>query len=300
MNKILIVLSGESFRDGGTGVRSTGNSLNNNNQQILAIKSQIRLIEKIENQYNIKCDVFLNTYGSNGLENEIISLYDKRLAGFNIHHTKLSGEFEMIEDTLMRINELENFRLYKNVLFIRADLYIKKEFIDIFRLDDNKVIYSFVDSNPSFNLLCVSMNMEICKNYSPINHLIALVPNKFFDLLIDKKVWYWHYSASRLIGEMGDEDVSNYIDFYTDSVHWCNSSIEWNPFFVQAGRPNSNIYIQCGELKFDILPHEFVIASRGIRFDTKLDEKYLINDDKLYDDLRSSEVANDTDLEFFY
>jgi len=189
MDKILIVLNGESFRDGGTGVRSSGNNQKSIIQQRCAINSHIRFFKYIENKFGFTCEVFINSYKSNGYENEMIKSYNDYLIGYNFHTERLNSEFSMIEDTITRLNNI-NMCEYKFILFIRNDIFLKEYFLDVFKIDNEKIIYAFVDSNPSFNKICEDMNMEQCNFYVPVNHMITLIPEKYYYLLLEKKAWY--------------------------------------------------------------------------------------------------------------
>jgi len=294
MDKILIVLNGESFRDGGTGVRSSGNNQKSIIQQRCAINSHIRFFKYIENKFGFTCEVFINSYKSNGYENEMIKSYNDYLIGYNFHTERLNSEFSMIEDTITRLNNI-NMCEYKFILFIRNDIFLKEYFLDVFKIDNEKIIYAFVDSNPSFNKICEDMNMEQCNFYVPVNHMITLIPEKYYYLLLEKKAWYWHYSASRFLSEIKN---NLFIDFFVQSVHWCNSSHEWNPLFVQVGRVNSFNYEECKSIQIDVPSSEFIIASKGIKFDNKKLSKILIND-SIYDNLRNEELFNE-ELKNFY
>jgi hypothetical protein len=298
MDKILIVLSGETFRDGGNAVRTSGNNNKSIQQQICAINSHIRLFKKIENEYSIKSDVFINTYRSNGHEDLMLELYKEYLIDYKIHENRLRDEFDMIEDTLDRIKNI-NIEKYQSVLFIRNDIYLKKYFIDIFRFDENRVLYAFIDSNPSFNMLCESMNMETCLNFDPINHLISLVPKKHFNLLLDCKAWYWHYSANRLMSKLGGNAHEN-IGLFIDTLHWCNCIHDWNPIYAQVGRYNSYSYENCSKIQSNVSPSEFIVASKGIRYDIDKCERYLIECDNIYDCLRENENKENEEFHLFY
>ena len=143
------------------------------------------------------------------------------------------------------------------------------------------------------------MNIEKCENYVPVNHMITLVPNKFFDMLFNKNVWYWHYSGSRFIKSFNG-DGNEHIDFFVDTIHWCNSSHEWNPLFVQVGRHNSFLYNECEIIQHNVDVSNFIIASKGLRYDNKHGLKYLINNDKIYDDLRQVELIENKTINLFY
>lgn len=298
MKKVLVVLSGESFKDGGTGVRSVGNNEYFIRQQFFATDSHIRLMDQIES-LGYKCDVVINSYKSNRLEIALVHMYGDRVVGYNFHEHRLKDEYEMIEDTTQRIGGLAGFSEYDSVLFIRLDLYLKKYFIDSFRLDSGKVMYAFLDSNPSFNMICNGLKIPRCDYFLPVTYFITLVPNKYFDLMLNNKVWYWHYSGSRLMEQIKD-DPTNHIGFFVDTLHWSSSSIEWNPIFVQAARPNSKKYEECKQIQVDVDPNRFIIASKGLRYDFINNQRYIVQNDKTYDDAITSEISDNKNIEFFY
>jgi hypothetical protein len=134
-------------------------------------------------------------------------------------------------------------------------------------------------------------------------HSITLVPTKYFDLLLEKKVWNWHSSASEFAKSLGlhkDANINDYIDLFINSVHWSSSEIEWNPLFVQCGRTNKLTYEQCAQVQERIPLSEWVYASNGLFYDNEKKIKYIVENCNYYDILRLNEFLENPDLDKFY
>ena len=295
MNKILFIINGESFKSGGSNSRNRGTNDLYNRQQKIACESHIRLFEYIEKKFNYKCYVFINSYETNGLEKDFLSWYGERVIYGNFNANNFSDEFGFIDDTIGHLKRID-LEIYDYCFFIRPDLYIKNYFKTKLKFD-NKVRYAYVDSNPISGYYS-----SYFTHYACVLHSITLVPKIYFNLIYEKKVWYWHSSASEFVKTLGVDikQVENFIDLFVDSVHWSSTDIEWNPIFTQCGRKNKLNYIQCNQIQEGLELKDWVYASKGIFYDKKNMKKILNSSCDFYNHLRDTELIENEDIKIFY
>ena len=194
MEKCLFVITGDTFRLGGQ--RSAEKGIDGSyNRQRLATDSHNRFFENIEKKFGIKCDVYLNIYKCNDeYDKNLLEWYGERVVNVNIHPQRLENEFAMIYDTTQRLREfgLDDYRF---VMLIRPDWYLKKYFVEIFDVDDERVLYAHLDAGYSMreengDVWFSAYGNEY--NFPYVCHCITYCPQKHFELLLDNQVWHWH------------------------------------------------------------------------------------------------------------
>jgi hypothetical protein len=237
MKKCLFVINGESFRLGPQVSRTRGIK-DSYQRQKLAVSSHIRLFRFIENEFNIKCEVFLNTYHlNNEWDNDLINWYSDYLIRHNFYPTLLENEFSLIHDTINKIKEF-NLEEYEFVVFNRTDFYIKKYFLKVFNPHSEKIAYAHIDAY--YDYKTINKLPHVC-------HSITYCPKKYFNLMLENLVWYWHYSAIKLSEHVPKEFITTFID----TVHACCTSLDWNPIYSIVGRD------ECLEYKFPNDSYDF-------------------------------------------
>jgi hypothetical protein len=294
-NKILIIISGESFKSGGSNNRNRGGNDKHNEQQKVACESHNRLFEYIESNFKLKCEIFINSYECNGLEKKLLSWYGDKVIYSNFNTGNFPDEFAFIDNTINNLKNI-NFDKYEYCLFLRPDIYLKNYFKETLIFDD-KVRYAYVDSNP-----IAEDFSEYFTHYACVLHSITMVPKRFFKFIFEKKIWYWHSSASKFVEILGinPSEVENYVDLFIDTVHWSSTDLEWNPIFTQCGRFNTLKYEQCHEIQEGIPLYKWVYASKGIFYDKKNMKKKLSSNCSRYNKLRETELTDNKDINIFY
>lgn len=293
-NKILLVLNGESFRSGNTHSRVRGDDKNCNKQQIEAAYSHVRLIKYIEKKFNKKCEIYINSYTS-GQEHNLIKIYKDYLISYNFNECSFNSEFEFINNTIDNLVTNIDIKTYEYIFFIRVDYYLKKYFFDTIRFE-NKALYAFVDSNP------ITPDDKTFEYFNCVCFALTLIPNKFYKLLKDRKAWYQHHSASLLSKELQAtlDEPSTDIDLFVPTLHWSNSSIEWNPLFVQCGRVNTFIYNEASELQQAVHVDSWVVASNGLFYNKNTGKKNLSTNYNTYKQLRDTQEVENININLFY
>jgi hypothetical protein len=127
-NRVLLVLTGESFRSGlqMSRIRGTGDYIN---LQKKASTSHINLINTIKNTYST--DILINTYALNNVDDTFLLNFYKtncNVIKSNFHEKLFNNEIDMLNNTYDNIQTIIDN--YDYILFIRIDLYLKKFFIE--------------------------------------------------------------------------------------------------------------------------------------------------------------------------
>ena len=184
--KILIVLSGESFRTGGQYSRIVGRD-ESYEGQISACKSHIRFFEYLVSNTSFEVDVMINT-NSTKFNNDLIDVYKESVIN-GLYYTLYSHtgfpwpENRLVQvDTKPDISEDQKFNYvpveypnhsvagfkesilrlrggvfeYYSVMYLRIDCYLKKFFYDNFDIHTKKITFFFKETtgkwskNPAF------------------------------------------------------------------------------------------------------------------------------------------------------
>jgi hypothetical protein len=242
--KILFVLTGDSFR--------CKNDIEDvEKKQKIATISHLELAETIKNKYNVDTDFLINTYKTTPYNDSlIIKWYEKKSVILNIGD-KLSCEGESIHNTIELLKNI-NLDNYIDVLFIRMDLYLKPYFIDNFNISTDKIYYAHVDTNHQMNNI----------TYPSINHAITLVPQKYFDLILKKIVWNYHYSLNNTLENIGKENIL----FFINSTHYCDTFYDWNPLYTHVGRKETSDYLSKGKY-YDFKENKFIEKENDNTYD---------------------------------
>ena len=124
MKKLLVIVNGESFRNGGSNSRDKGDNDFYNLQQKIAVDSHLRLFEFIEINFKMHCYVFINSYVANGHEQKLLEWYGDKVVYHNFNYCNFTDEHEFINNTVENINNV-NLNEYEYCLFIRPDYYLK-------------------------------------------------------------------------------------------------------------------------------------------------------------------------------
>ena len=225
--KCLIVLYGESFREGNqhTRLRDTDTSYTN---QMNACDSHIKFIEMLKNKYNITSDVCISTYKTK-YENELKEKY------------KNVSLIYKSEDNLIGYNEIakkgyENIDLtnYKFILLTRNDILFKDEFINNFKEYD-KIMY-VSQGSASFH--------DCYLDGSPVvNPCIIIVPNTYFNIMNDINV---DHNSWKVLYELHNYN-KDHMGFMLNTYHDADSYKDWNPYYKMVSREESQTFLDEGK-----------------------------------------------------
>lgn len=223
MDLFLVVINGESFRYGGQFSRTRGIE-DSYERQYVATESHIKLIKYIEEKYSLRGEVFLSTYTlGEKWDNDLRQWYKPYLVGDDFRDTIANSEVDFRNYNIDLVDKFiqKTHRVYKFILFIRLDYYLKKYFFEVFQAPENKVLFGFIDS--------FTTNEQL---FPCVMHSIAYVPSIFYSLLFSMSFYSMHNSGHFLLKHTSED----HIGFFSNSCHITTSDLEWNPIFVCVGR----------------------------------------------------------------
>ena len=123
-----IIFAGESFRSGSqrTRVRGLEESYEG---QILACKSHIEFIEKIEKKFNLeKLSVYISSYTTK-YDDDLLKIYEKYLIGKKYYENPV-GFNNLFHNSVKEIGCMDD---YDFILVMRIDLCLEELFMNIYR-----------------------------------------------------------------------------------------------------------------------------------------------------------------------
>ena len=227
--KGIIVYYGGGFRDGPSksNVQDTNSGYNN---QFYSSKSHIKL-NKVLTSKGYEVDTLISSYHSK-FEAQLKLWYnpyiDIILNTFEVRRHSTDGRDFLIKSSIKNMDELD-MEVYDFILFIRIDLFLKKDFIEMVDFTSDKVFFlahNFFTGHCGFT-----------DNRDPeVVDMILYVPKKHFNILDNKfKLNHnsWTYYKNQY--NLTNDDLG----FMTDKRFDSNSYLDINPFYVISGRPEN-------------------------------------------------------------
>jgi GR25 family glycosyltransferase involved in LPS biosynthesis len=202
--KGLMLLLGEAFRSGGGGNRTRGR-VESYEAQIEASKTHLQFIKSIKEKNNIDMSILLTTYTTQ-YDSELINLYKPYMLGKQIYNSPI-GLNALFHNS---IKSVSNIQEYEFIIFIRVDLFLKAEFLNIFNPSWNTIIF------PSITWLKCSK----VKNDPRVNDMMIYIPRKYYNYINNIQFTptgheLWHHLIKTTNLTYDDLDVM--INTYHDS-----------------------------------------------------------------------------------
>lgn len=231
----LVILVGESFRDGNRGDRKTGTA-RSYDWQMEATDSHIKFLKHIEKRHNLTLDISLNTYGTKYTK-DLINEYS---SNFNV--IRYFFGIKQREDKHKHTTEINKTiknavrRDYKNadydfIFVLRFDLVLKQLLFDEFDPNWTTIRFPFVWHWRAGK----TEKFECGYSYPVVSDVMLFLPKIFFDVLfefhIDLNSWKDIICNQKLSLTYDD------IDVMTDTTHRPNSQDMWNPLYTMVSRP---------------------------------------------------------------
>jgi hypothetical protein len=223
MTNGLLILFGESFRLGGQGNRNTG-SEQSYEEQINAAKSHIKFISNLKKK-NINISVSINSY-STRYDKNLTYIY-KDVLYDGIFYTNLLGRNTLINNC---INRVENITSYDFILCMRIDLFLKDKFMDIFKLDNDKILFPSICFEPHHKIGI----------HPRVNDMMMYIPKKY--------IIFFKQNGINLVHETWYNLVTNYnfnyeqLDTMLNTYHDSDSAKDYNPIYYIVNRHESSIH----------------------------------------------------------
>ena len=223
--KGLLVYYGGGFRDGPnlSSIQDTEKGYNN---QFYASKSHIKL-NKVLTDKGYDMDSLVCSYHSK-YESQFKLWYnpfDIILNTIKVNGKSTDGRDSLIKNCIKNMNDLK-MEEYDFVLFIRIDLFLKRDFFDLLNFKSEKVqflAHNFYTGHCGFT----------DKKDPEVVDLILFVPKKHFHILDNKfklnhNAWTYYKKQYKL--------TNDDLGFMTDKRFDSNSYLDLNPFYVISGR----------------------------------------------------------------
>jgi hypothetical protein len=220
--KGLLVLYGESFRDGLQHDRTTSTEKGFIGQ-IEASDSHIKFMETIKNKYDYNMDISIFTYCTKYNE-ELKNKYKNFKIIFNCEN-EIIGWNNIAMKSLNNYDLSNNFDVftYDFILLTRIDICFKDEFINNFKINNEKVL--FVSQQWSIN--------KCYENGNPlINPTIISIPKKHFNITKNISVYHDSWNLLNINYDLSNNDMGFMLNTYHDS----DSYKDYNPYYYMVGR----------------------------------------------------------------
>jgi len=228
LKKGLIVYYGGGFRDGPStsSIQDTDKGYNN---QFYASQSHIKL-NKVLTEKGYDVDSLVCSYHSK-YESNFKLWYDP--FDMILNTIKMRGKSTDGRDSLITtcIKSMQSLKMeeYDFVLFIRIDLFLKKDFFDVLDVKSQKVqflAHNFFTGHCGFTE----------KKDPEVVDMILYVPKNHFNILdnnfkLNHKAWTYYKTQYQL--------TDNDLGFMTDKRFDSNSYLDLNPYYVISGRPEN-------------------------------------------------------------
>ena len=219
----LLILFGETFRLGGQGNRNTG-SEQSYDEQINAAKSHIKFISSLQKK-NINMIVSINSYTTR-YDKDLTDIY-KDVLYDSIFYTNLLGQNALINNCINRIDTIHSFDF---ILCMRIDLFLKDKFTEIFKLDDDKILFPSICFEP-----CHKIGI-----HPRVNDMMMYIPKKYINFFKQNGVNLHHDTWYNLVTyhNFNYEQLDMMINTYHDS----DSAKDYNPIYYIVNRPENSIH----------------------------------------------------------
>jgi len=224
-NKLLLILYGESFREGNqhSRIRDTDYGFYTQKKATMSHISFCKFLKNI----GIDTDIIINTYDTK-YENNLKEWYSK----FNlkyISNRELIGVDNLVNNAIKSINNLNE---YDSILTTRLDIFLKAYFKKIFNKNWNKIM--FISQN--WTLWNFFDNGDPC-----INPIIQFIPKKYLYInfiSVDHNAWSVYKNMHKL--------TKNDMDFMLDYYHDADSYKDYNPVYRIVSREENKIWYDKG------------------------------------------------------
>jgi len=228
--KALLILFGESFRLGGYGNRNRGSN-ESYIEQINAAKSHILFLEELKKK-ECSTDVYISSYNTK-FDKDLEYVYNNFLLKSDFYEN-LIGANKLIHNAIDNITNIEQ---YNFVLFMRIDLYLKNEFINIFDINWDKILFPCICYKPHHK----------CGIHPRNNDMMIYIPKKYYNYI--KNIDYArdsHGMWNRFINEtdLKYDDLDTMINTFHDS----DSEKDFNPLYYIVNRKKTDIFHSEGHI----------------------------------------------------
>ena len=232
-NRGMLILYGESFREGTQGSRSRDTETSVEPQK-QASDSHISFCNYLKNTHNIDMDIIINTPDTK-YESELKTWYN----GYNLTYMKNNGEIGFNAAAQEAVNNMDKEK-YDFIFLTRMDVFIKPYFYNIFNPNWKKIYFISQDFTGWGNCGFVE-NTDI--NIPAVNPIFEFIPNNYFKVLsninIDHLAWNHYNNVFNL--------THNDMDFMCNEYYDADSYKDFNPYYKMISREENTIHYDNGK-----------------------------------------------------
>lgn len=247
----LLMISGESFREGAQNSRQKGTE-KSVKDQMLAAESHSQFVKQAANR-GIKFDVAISTYDTQYAE-RLKSFYgllkdDKTIGSFEFNTSySMKSQQRLFNELLVNFDESYDF-----MLWFRIDLFLKPEFSGVFDPEWKRIKAPFV---------CWKI-LPGLKHYHAVPRprvadTMLFVPAKLRHVVtspaFELSHGMWGVYNSTWAKEIESHDYHKGMGVMIDTLHDSDSAKDWNPLYRIVNRPESETWYSEGSSAQKLFP----------------------------------------------
>ena len=238
MHTCAVILRGESFRFGRQDTRIRGIPYAVEDQ-MLACRSHLRICDRLK-EMGVTPSLFLTTY-TTPYNEQLLEVYEPYLVKHQIlpaigpiQHMNIKASVDLVGD----------LSIFDYIIIIRVDVFFKDEFFEIFKLDENRILFVSV---------CWYKGCRTSRGFPRVNDTYYCFPKLLIRYL---------FAAQGHSQSYGHECVEHLnlrqheYDFLTNIFLDSDSYKDKNPYYRIVNRPESEIFHSPGK----IFPRDFARA----------------------------------------
>ena len=219
--KCLLVLYGESFRDGPKHDRTIDTESGYINQ-MKACESHVKFIKELKSKYNIDTDIVISSY-STKYKKDLLNKYNDYTVK-SVFKEELIGQSNSAYEGIQTYKD--NLNEYSFMIVTRNDIFIKDEFIHKLNIDSDRILFT---NQLWTNYDCFYDGTE---KEPMVNPTIIFIPNIFFYITdkinIEHTAWKYYKDNFNI--------TNNNMGFILNTYHDSNTADDFNPIYYMVGR----------------------------------------------------------------
>ena len=169
--------------------------------------------------------VSINSYTTQ-YDNELIDIY-KDVLYDNVFYNTLLGQNGLIHNC---INRIDNINDYDFILCIRIDLFLKDNFMEIFKPDNDKILFPSICFEPYHKTGI----------HPRVNDTMVYIPKIYIDFFKQNRVNLTHETWYDLVEKYNFN--YNQLDTMLNTYHDSDSAKDYNPIYYIVNRPENSIH----------------------------------------------------------
>lgn len=236
----LVVLIGESFREGGRHSRETALTHESFENQKRATQSHIKFISHLESKFKCQIDLKFDTYQTK-YTYDLVNWYTKKVVNVNHrvsakkivekrnkHTTEFNRKYKKIISDTFDEGTIE----YDFIFITRFDVFLKDKMLEVFNPNWDKIKFPMVWH---WKKHCKTGKLECGYSYPVVVDTMLFVPKRLFYTILnfhlDLNSWKTLICKEELDVGYGD------IGVMIDTMHRPNTKDMWNPLCKLISRP---------------------------------------------------------------